>query len=203
MKGLIIKDILMIKNNIKLLSIAFLVWLILSSTQNNDMTFVLPFLAIMIFISTFSYDDYNNWNAYAITLPNGRKNVVKSKYIASIILTVVIALICGVISYIFYKTKMLNLIQQLSGSLVGVIIVISLLYPIMFKYGSEKGRIITMLLVIGTVCISGLISKIINIPEKYINIFSNNETAFLAVISIVSLIISYIISKKIYLKKEY
>lgn len=203
MKGLIIKDILMIKNNIKLLSIAFLVWLILSSTQNNDMTFVLPFLAIMIFISTFSYDDYNNWNAYAITLPNGRKNVVKSKYIASIILTVVIALICGVISYIFYKTKMLNLIQQLSGSLVGVIIVISLLYPIMFKYGSEKGRIITMLLVIGTVCISGLISKIINIPEKYINIFSNYETVFLAVISIVSLIISYIISKKIYLKKEY
>lgn len=203
MKGLIIKDILMIKNNIKLLSIAFLVWLILSSTQNNDITFVLPFLAIMIFISTFSYDDYNNWNAYAITLPNGRKNVVKSKYIASIILTVVIALICGVISYIFYKTKMLNLIQQLSGSLVGVIIVISLLYPIMFKYGSEKGRIITMLLVIGTVCISGLISKIINIPEKYINIFSNYETAFLAVISIVSLIISYIISKKIYLKKEY
>ncbi len=203
MKGLIIKDILMIKNNIKLLSIAFLVWLILSSTQNNDMTFVLPFLAIMIFISTFSYDDYNNWNAYAITLPNGRKNVVKSKYIASIILTVVIALICGVISYIFYKTKMLNLIQQLSGSLVGVIIVISLLYPIMFKYGSEKGRIITMLLVIGTVCISGLISKIINIPEKYINIFSNYEIAFLAVISIVSLIISYIISKKIYLKKEY
>lgn len=203
MKGLIIKDILMIKNNIKLLSIAFLVWLILSSTQNNDMTFVLPFLAIMIFISTFSYDDYNNWNAYAITLPNGRKNVVKSKYIASIILTVVIALICGVISYIFYKTKMLNLIQQLSGSLVGVIIVISLLYPIMFKYGSEKGRIITMLLVIGTVCISGLISKIINIPEKYINIFNNYEIAFLAVISIVSLIISYIISKKIYLKKEY
>lgn len=203
MKGLIIKDILMIKNNIKLLSIAFLVWLILPSTQNNDMTFVLPFLAIMIFISTFSYDDYNNWNAYAITLPNGRKNVVKSKYIASIILTVVIALICGVISYIFYKTKMLNLIQQLSGSLVGVIIVISLLYPIMFKYGSEKGRIITMLLVICTVCISGLISKIINIPEKYINIFNNYETVFLAVISIVSLIISYIISKKIYLKKEY
>lgn len=203
MKGLIIKDILMIKNNIKLLSIAFLVWLILSSTQNNDMTFVLPFLAIMIFISTFSYDDYNNWNAYAITLPNGRKNVVKSKYIASIILTVVIALICGAISYMFYKTKMLDLIQQLSGSLVGVIIVISLLYPIIFKYGSEKGRIITMLLVIGTICISGLISKIINIPEKYINIFNNYETVFLAIISIMCLIISYIISKKIYLKKEY
>lgn len=203
MKGLIIKDILMIKNNIKLLSIAFLVWLILSSTQNNDMTFVLPFLAIMIFISTFSYDDYNNWNAYAITLPNGRKNVVKSKYIASIILTVVIALICGAISYIFYKAKMLDLIQQLSGSLVGVIIVISLLYPIIFKYGSEKGRIITMLLVIGTICISGLISKIINIPEKYINIFNNYETVFLAIISIMCLIISYIISKKIYLKKEY
>lgn len=203
MKGLIIKDILMIKNNIKLLSIAFLVWLILLSTQNNDMTFVFPFLAIMIFISTFSYDDYNNWNAYAITLPNGRKNVVKSKYIASIILTVVIALICGAISYMFYKAKMLDLIQQLLGSLVGVIIVISLLYPIIFKYGSEKGRIITMLLVIGTICISGLISKIINIPEKYINIFNNYETVFLTIISIMCLIISYIISKKIYLKKEY
>ena len=37
----------------------------------------------MMFISTFSYDEFNNWNSYVATLPNGRKNAIIAKYIAT------------------------------------------------------------------------------------------------------------------------
>ena len=59
---------------------------------------------MMIFITTFSYDEYNSWDAYAISMPVSRKDIVKSKYIASIILifiavifTIIISLIIGLI----------------------------------------------------------------------------------------------------------
>ena len=41
-------------------------------------------------IATFSYDDVNNFNAYAITFPNGRRNVVLEKYLITVAFTYLI-----------------------------------------------------------------------------------------------------------------
>lgn len=82
MLGLIKKDFLLIKANSKSMVIIFIVYLMLAFQGIFDVTFIVPLIGIMLFISTFSYDDFNNWNSYAVTLPNGRKNVVRAKYIA-------------------------------------------------------------------------------------------------------------------------
>ena len=78
MFGLIKKDFLLIKANLRSMMIVFIVYLILTFQGTFDVTFIVPLIGIMLFISTFSYDDFNNWNSYAVTLPNGRKNVVLS-----------------------------------------------------------------------------------------------------------------------------
>lgn len=107
MLGLIKKDFLIIKANLKSMVITFIVYLMLAFQGTFDVTFIIPIIGIMLFISTFSYDDFNNWNSYAVTLPDGRRNVVRAKYIASIILTVVL----GIISFSYrnrnqlYKNK--------------------------------------------------------------------------------------------------
>ena len=77
------KDLFIIKANLKSLLIIFVLYLMLAIQGTFDVTFIIPLIGIMLFISTFSYDDFNNWNSYAVTLPNGRKNVVRAKYIAS------------------------------------------------------------------------------------------------------------------------
>ena len=149
MLGLIKKDFLIIKANLKSMVITFIVYLMLASQGTFDVTFIIPIIGIMLFISTFSYDDFNNWNSYAVTLPDGRRNVVRAKYIASIILTVVlgiIALAIGIgISYI--KTNAINLneiISSLMGTVLSSVIIIALLYPIVFKFGATNGRIILL-----------------------------------------------------------
>ena len=118
MLGLIKKDFLIIKANLKSMVITFIVYLMLAFQGTFDVTFIIPIIGIMLFISTFSYDDFNNWNSYAVTLPDGRRNVVRAKYIASIILTVVlgiIALAIGIgISYI--KTNAINLNEIISST---------------------------------------------------------------------------------------
>ena len=83
MLGLIKKDFLILKANSKSMAIIFIIYLMMAFQGVFDVTLIVPLIGIMLFISTFSYDDFNNWNSYAVTLPDGRKNVVRAKYISN------------------------------------------------------------------------------------------------------------------------
>lgn len=210
MLGLIKKDFLIIKANLKSMVITFIVYLMLAFQGTFDVTFIIPIIGIMLFISTFSYDDFNNWNSYAVTLPDGRRNVVRAKYIASIILTVVlgiIALAIGIgISYI--KTNAINLneiISSLMGTALSSITIISLLYPIVFKFGATNGKIILFAVVFGIAGIGTLIAQFIDMTP-IINIINKLDNYLLIAIPIIYIIllgISYLISSKIYQNKEF
>lgn len=210
MLGLIKKDFLLIKANLKSMVIIFIVYLILAFQGTFDVTFIVPLIGIMLFISTFSYDDFNNWNSYAVTLPNGRKNVVRAKYIASIILTVilgVIALAIGVgISYT--KTNSINLdeiISSLMGTMLSSVIIIALLYPIVFKFGATNGRIILFAVVFGAAGIGALIAQFVDMTFiiNMINRLDSYPLVAIPIISAILLGISYLISNKIYQSKEF
>ncbi len=210
MLGLIKKDFLLIKANLKSMVIIFIVYLILAFQGTFDVTFIVPLIGIMLFISTFSYDDFNNWNSYAVTLPNGRKNVVRAKYIASIILTVVLgigALAIGIgISYT--KTNNINvdeIMSSLMETMLSSVIIISLLYPIVFKFGATNGRIILFAVVFGIAGIGALIAQFVD-TTPIINMINRLDSYSLIAIPIISAIllgISYLISNKIYQNKEF
>lgn len=210
MLGLIKKDFLLIKANLKSLAIIFIVYLMLAFQGTIDITFIVPLIGIMLFISTFSYDDFNNWNSYAVTLPDGRKNVVRAKYIASIILTVILGIVSlGLSIGIGYaKTNSINLeemISSLMGTALSSVIIISLLYPIIFKFGSTKGRIILFGVVFGITGIGAFIAKFVDMTFiiNMINGLDNNSIIVIPIISIILLGISYLISNKIYQNKEF
>ena len=210
MLGLIKKDFLLIKANLKSMIIIFIIYLVLAFQGTFDVTFIVPLIGIMLFISTFSYDDFNNWNPYAVTLPNGRKNVVRAKYIASIILTIILAAVAFDISIgiNYTKTNSIN-IEEITSSLTGTIlsniIIISILYPIVFKFGATNGRIILFAVVFGMAGIGALIAKFVDMTY-IINIVKGLDTYSLIAIPVISIIllgISYLISNKIYQNKEF
>ena len=210
MLGLIKKDFLLIKANLKSMAIIFIVYLILAFQGTFDVIFIIPLIGIMLFISTFSYDDFNNWNSYAVTLPDGRKNVVRAKYIASIILTIILAIVCLTIGIgiSYTKTNSINLdeiISSLMGTMLSSIIIISLLYPIVFKFGATNGRIILFAVVFGIAGIGALIAQFVD-TTPIINMINRLDSYSLIAIPIISAIllgISYLISNKIYQSKEF
>ena len=67
MLGLIKKDLLMIKSNFKLILIMLVVFFIMALQGEFDISFIPTFIIAMLFMTTFSYDEYNKWDAYAIT----------------------------------------------------------------------------------------------------------------------------------------
>ena len=210
MLGLIKKDFLLIKANLKSMIIIFVIYIMLAFQGTFDVTFIIPLIGIMLFISTFSYDDFNNWNSYAVTLPDGRKNVVRAKYIASIILTIIlaaVALVIGIgISYT--KTNSINLdeiISSLMGTMLSSVIIISLLYPIVFKFGATNGRIILFAVVFGIAGIGALIAQFVDMTFiiDIINGLDSYSLIAIPIISVILLGISYLISNKIYQNKEF
>lgn len=211
MLGLIKKDFLLIKANIKSMIIIFAIYLILAFQGTFDVTFIVPLIGIMLFIATFSYDDFNNWNSYAVTLPNGRKNVVRAKYIASIILTIILVIISFIISIAinYIKANSINfeeIISSLMGTILSVVIIISLMYPIVFRFGSTNGRIIVFAVVFGIAGISALIARFVDMTHV-INMLNGLLDNYLFItiiaISIIVLGISYLISNTIYQNKEF
>lgn len=209
MLGLIKKDLLMVKSNLKLVIIIFAVLFIMSLQKEFNMSFIPPFIVAMLFMSTFSYDEYNKWDAYAVTLPNGRKSVVASKYLAtiiliaiSIIITIILNIVVGLVNN---NTNYESVLSTMAGCFFGIVLIVSIIYPFIFKYGIEKGRIG---LFIGSFAIVAVISFLrkatnINIPSNIVNFFELYWYIIIPILFTGFLYISYRISKKIYLKKEF
>ena len=209
MYGLIKKDLFTIKGNLKTIVIIFLVFVFMSFKGQSDLSFILPLICIMMFMSTFSYDEFNNWNAYAITLPNGRKNVVKSKYLATLVLVVISTIITSIVAIISAVIKnnvdIEVLISTIFGGAFAVLLIESIMYPLIFKYGIEKGRIGLFVGVFVITAVVGLLFKNVKITsfDFLIEILEKFWLIIIPVLAILILFISYKISEKIYLKKEF
>lgn len=211
MIGLVKKDLLVIKSNLKIiLAVLVALLLLISQEGGSSAIFILPIIGVMMFISTFSYDEFNNWNSYVVTLPNGRRNAIIAKYIATIIIIVILSLVSIItttgFNYIMNGTiNMTETTTTLLGTILSTSILVALLYPIMIQYGALNGRIIIFIVVIGIGVIGAILSKYVDVNNliNQINSLESYGSILVPIISIILLGISYFISKKLFQKKEF
>ncbi len=217
MKGLILKDLLILKNQMRNILIVIIGFILLSIWMENYfyIAFVIPFYIVMLVISAFSYDDLNHANTYLVALPTNRKTIVKSRYVLCV-LSIITALLIGlilslIIPLINQDMDFISTFASTTASILGVVFVIALLIPFFYQFGVQKGRVVLFIAIMG---ISLLIGFIISVFENSgLNIASffnkleklNYIVLILIVISIISLILyfSYLVSCKIYKKKEF
>ena len=206
MLGLIKKDLLMIKSNIKTLFIILVVYGVMAYQGQMDLSFILPFMSVMIMISTFSYDAYNKWDAYASCLPNS----VRAKYIATLLLIIITTAIVTIlmIAIAYARTKSIDLESVFStvlGTAFATIILQSFMYPSIYKFGVEKARIGIFIVVFGIAIVGGIIAKYIDFKPMFqvLDNLGNYWMIILPVVMILVLYLSYKISEGIYKKKEY
>ena len=209
MLGFIKKDLLMLKGNLKTFILLLIFYVLLAYLGEFDISFLPPFFSVMMMLSTFSYDNYNNFDAYAISFPNGKRNIILSKYLATLILTfgttILVLILAILISYL--KGNISNLGETSLTMLVeflATVIILSIMYPIIFKFGIEKARLVIFILIFGLGILGGFLLKFINFDFlNSLSFLANYWFITILIITILVLIISYILSRKIYLKKEF
>lgn len=222
MKGLIIKDLLQLKSYFKTLIIFMFIFVCVSlepeNTSTDGILTIMMTLGLGMFgMATFSYDEMAKANKYILTFPLTKKEVVLSKYVLQIILTLTGAILGSILSVIISLVlsknipNFIDLISIALGGLFGIGLVESIQMPCFYKMGAEKGRIYMFII---TVIVAFIAGGIITLGEKVINNFSidlnsisNVLETFLPLVLLglvlLEYFISYKISYKIYSKKEF
>ena len=210
MLGLIKKDLFVMKNNLKYFLLMILVFAFFSR-ESNIIYFIPIFISIMIFITTFSYDDYNKWDTYAITLPLSREKIVLAKYMTSLLLMVGTVLITFLLSFaigtVNHSFDFDEVFPMIFGGLFALVLLQSFMYPLIYKFGTEKGRIG---LFVGVFAVSGLVGYLVNRVKidtialnGFIQFFNQYGILLLSIVMVILFVGSYFVSKRIYLKKEF
>lgn len=147
MKGLFIKDckLMMLQKNFLLLILTIVIGMMVFT---DDVLFPLGFLsfiALLFTVSTISYDDFNNGNAFLFTLPITRKNYVVEKYVLGLLfgcITWIFVTILGLILTLLKDSlPVVDLVQSAFLILTMMIMLQAIMIPFQFKFGGDKGRI--------------------------------------------------------------
>ncbi len=212
MIGLIKKDfyIYLGSGQLKYITLFILLYGIIGITSNN-MSFLsaamVAFVAVFP-INSISLDQNCHWNAFAVTMPVKRKDIIINKYIISSILILIggtLSIICSFFMKSSFTENLFVTIVILSLSLIWA----AISYPIIFKMGIEKGKLISMGIIVIPVVIGVAVGKeIVNFLVQFMN-FNKFETFFenygyliLFVMSILIYVISGLISIKIFERKD-
>jgi len=206
MKGLILKDLINLKSTFKMLGLMITLFAVIYIPQGNGFIFGMIILMFaMMVVTTISYDDLAKWDAYALTMPVTRKEMVLSKYLMMALLNTlgaVLALIVGIVG---------NMIMRQSFSMeilviIGVLYLVALCYgalivPLIYQFGAEKARLVLILsALIPTGLILLLTQMQIPLPEAI-----NPLIYFFLLLGFTVIMVfgSYLISLRIYSNKEF
>ena len=213
MKGLLLKDILTMKAYWKVYGALAAFYAVLSFSGNSTMfSFMIALFMLILPLSSFSADELARWDKFAISLPGGRRAVVRAKY----------QFLFLVLAFVFVITLVINLLLALTGrgafselavvSLGGAtasLLMNCVLFPFIFRFGSQKSRIILAIIMgaFAAVVTAGAMIFLEHADPLSLSILQRLSPVTIGAAAVVilaaALAISYLISCRIYDKKEF
>ncbi|MBE6895228.1 MAG: ABC-2 transporter permease [Ruminococcaceae bacterium] len=141
MKGLIIKDLIALKSILKTIIIVVVLFTFIGITSGNTflVTYAAVYAAIMP-LNLMAYDESCRFNRFAQILPVTNTQLVLARYAAGFV-------ICLSAALVSVAGMLISDMGGMEGALTSL--VVPLLYqtftiPVMYKWGVEKSRYITM-----------------------------------------------------------
>lgn len=144
MKGLLIKDCLLLKN-IRKVFLFMILSACFCSLAMQDKNFIGGYLMVFfgtVCLSSISYDEMDQGNLTIFSFPIERKTYVQEKYVYGLLLLLSALLLSTLflLSWFSWKSIASNMIMFGIGLL---FLAVSL--PFQLKYGHEKGRLVMLL----------------------------------------------------------
>lgn len=196
MKSLLLKDFYVITKQLKIFLIIIPV---IALTTGEAMSTLSILLGAVLPMTAIAYDERSKWNELAAMMPYSKFDLIFSKYLLGYLCMFGAALLVFIGQIIGKNNGIVAIdddIKVLLFAVMGGLIFIAINTPILFKFGSEKGRfvfIITMALVGASGPIlqkvdSRIILKIFNLSPVIL-------LAFVVILNVMSLMISMNIKK--------
>lgn len=181
MKALLMKDFYVISKNLKILLFLILALSLMSSSSSS---LIGALFGATLPMTALAYDERSNFNKLSKIYPYSEFSIVFSKYLLGYLCLGLSILLSFISQTIFVQPYDFNMI--LIGVLIGII-VIAFNLPIMFKFGSEKGRTALIVLIV----LAGFLGSLFKDTLSFVAIF-NSEAVNLFSISMFAVIFTVI-----------
>ncbi len=210
MNGLVVKDYIVLKHNIKFYLMLIILYAIIGMFSNlsSFLLGVLSVLGISFVMGTFGYDEAAKWDQYALSLAVTRRAMVRAKYLVALLLTaltVVLGFLLSFVSQLVHgNPNIVQLMLHLGVFTSAMLLMTALMLPCIYRFGAEKGRAVMILCILVVAGLEGLLLWGLE-QTAMLRIFMASPllTALLiACVLLFFLSLSYHISLNIYQKKD-
>ena len=148
MSGLIWKDALVMRKNIKFYVIFLLAYFGLAILDIFALTFVISFSTVIIMvmpISCFSFDEAAKWDRFCRSFPLEPRTIVGARYLFILLILLVLAAfssLCAVLLDLFHlgDTTLIENVAAMLGSLGAGLFIVDVMLPLCYKLGPERAR---------------------------------------------------------------
>ncbi len=152
MKGLLIKDFALLKNQRRVM-LLFFGMAVLYVALMSDISFTFTFVGMMgtiLALSTLSYDEMDHGQSFLFSLPFDRKSYVGEKFLFTfllLLLSQLLAFVCGFFRMLIAGGVLLSdLFFGFGLTLCICMFFAAMLIPIRIRFGAEQGRIYTYII---------------------------------------------------------
>ena len=213
MRGLICKDFFVMKKQLGYYLAFFVVYGVLAVTgvfPASILSALVAVIAMMVPMSSIAYDDQAHWGRYAAATPAGRSGVVAAKYLFTLLVLAACAVLVAVLAAILSLTGLLteplaDLLAAVAACMGVAMVMDAILLPLLFRFGAEKSRTISMIFFIvifgGCMLLGKLAQQQGGLPRPPAWL-ANALPALLAILAVGTFVLSYWIAQGIYEKKE-
>ena len=209
MYSLILKDFLMLKKMLLIITGLITLWYILQFSS----IFIIALAGFLFISNTGSFEDRNNSHIMLNSLPINRKSIISSKYIGALIFGIVTVCLASLFQVVFYfvfdaYTQPFPEAYDLLIGILCIFLFTSIYYPILYKFGEKYTRIIMMfigftIIVFGNIMMHLFKDKIETI-KLFLSQFTANQLILTgSVITVLLFLLSWLGTIKIYEAKDF
>ena len=161
MKALLLKDYYTLGKSLRSLALIVLLWSVIPMAFLNVFAMI---YGSMIPYSAMAYDQQSRWNTFARMLPYREKDIVLSRYVLGWLCTAVggaAVLVFQNVLSLFSPRFGCSPWTVLAASCVGLLL-LDINVPLMLRYGTEKARWVSKLVIILACASTGALGALVN-----------------------------------------
>lgn len=165
MIGLLVKDLIYMRKQAKIMAALIIFYLVLFSQMKDAsgvisiISMIVVLLSTILVLNSFAYDEISKWDIYALSLPVTKLEIVVCKYLLTVFLAgfgVLLSIGVAAAKQLLNTETWLGIYAAFGAAL----LLTCVLIPLLFKFGVQRARLfialIVMLPTVGTLLLKNL-----------------------------------------------
>ena len=200
MKGLLLKDLYVMKRELRAFLFIIVVFTAISFVGENNSFFMFYGIVMLpiVNISLISYDERSHWDSFLETTPISRSTAVSEKYLLNLLLLLLWSPVV-IVFYLIQSDSLGSPLQILCICVYMALFFPAVLYPFIFALGSEKGRFAYFIFIFAAMA---AIAAGVSLTSQGVIVFPEKLSLLLLLPPVATYLISWRLSIALYKKRS-